>query len=136
VAVSAGGAATQQTGRNIRLIVGREYKSRVTQRSFIISTIIILLFVVIGAFVPTIIRFCTSTSNGQTKIVVVNKDGPIAGLDGDALARYIGTALNGTANQATGTTTPGQNTSGNPQFAVTIQNADALNSLQNQVKNG
>jgi ABC-2 type transport system permease protein len=132
IAVSLGGAATQHTWRNIGLIVGREYKNRVTQRSFIISTIIILLLVVIGAFVPTIIQYFTSTSNMQTKIVVVNNAGPIAGLDGDALARYIGTALNGTA----GTNAPGQNTSGKPPFAITIQASNALGSLQNQVKNG
>src|ERR1700680_1663543 len=90
VAVSSGGAATQHTLRNIRLIVGREYKNRVTQRSFLISTIVILVLVVIAAFVPTIIRYFVSTSNAQTKIVVVNNAGAIAGLDGDALAHYIG----------------------------------------------
>ncbi len=132
IAVSLGGAATQHTWRNIGLIIGREYKNRVTQRSFIISTIIILLLVVIGAFVPTIIQYFTSSSNAQTKIVVVNNAGPIAGLDGDALARYIGTALNGT----TGTNTPGQNASGKPPFAITIQTSNTLGNLQNQVKNG
>ena len=132
IAVSLGGAATQHTWRNIGLIVGREYKNRVTQRSFIISTIIILLLVVIGAFVPTIIQYFTSGSNAQTKMVVVNNAGPIAGLDGDALARYIDTALNGT----TGTNAPGQNTPGKPPFAITIGTSDALGSLQNQVKNG
>jgi ABC-2 type transport system permease protein len=132
IAVSLGGAATQHTWRNIGLIVGREYKNRVTQRSFIISTIIILLLVVIGAFVPTIIQYFTSSSNAQTKIVVVNNAGPIAGLDSDALARYIGTALNGT----TGTNVPGQNASGKPPFAITIQTSNALGNLQNQVKNG
>jgi ABC-2 type transport system permease protein len=132
IAVSLGGAATQHTWRNIGLIIGREYKNRVTQRSFIISTIIILLLVVIGAFVPTIIQYFTSSSNAQTKIVVVNNAGPIAGLDSDALARYIGTALNGT----TGTNTPGQNASGKPPFAITIQTSNALGNLQNQVKNG
>jgi ABC-2 type transport system permease protein len=136
IAVSSGGAATQNTWRNIGLISGREYKNRVTQRSFRISTIIILLFVVIGAFVPTIIRFFTSTTISQTKLVVVNQDGPVAGLNGDALARYISSVLNGTATQTSGTNTPGQTISRNPQFAVTVQNAEELNSLQNQVKNG
>ncbi len=136
VAVSSGGAANQNTRRNIGLIVGREYKNRVTQRSFIISSIVILVMVIIAAFVPTIIRYFTSTSNAQTKIVVVNNAGTIAGLNGDALARYIGTALNGTAAQATGTNTPGQNTSGKPPFAITVQTSNALGSLQEQVKNG
>ena len=131
VAVSSGGAATQHTLRNIRLIVAREYKNRVTQRSFIISTIVILVLVVIAAFIPTIIQYFASTSNAQTKIVVVNNAGPIAGLDNNALAHYIDTALNGTANQATGT-----NTSGKPPFAITVQSSNDLGSLQNQVKNG
>jgi ABC-2 type transport system permease protein len=136
VAVSSGGAAKQNTWRNIGLIVGREYKNRVTQRSFIISSIIILVLVIIAAFVPTVIQYFTSTSNSQTKIVVVNNAGTIAGLNSDALARYIGTALNGTTAQATGTNTPGQNTSGKPPFAITVQTSNALNGLQNQVKNG
>ena len=131
VAVSSGGAANQNTLRNIRLIVAREYKNRVTQRSFIISTVIILVLVVIAAFIPTIIQYFASKSNAQTKIVVVNNAGPIAGLDDDALARYINTALNGTASQTTGT-----NTSGKPPFAITVQSTSELGSLQNQVKNG
>src|SRR5260370_14913617 len=89
-----------------------------------------------GGFVTTVIQYFTSTSNSQTKIVVVNNAGTIAGLNGDALARYIGTALNGTAAQATGTNTPVQNTSGKPPFAITVQTSNALNGLQNQVKNG
>src|SRR5713226_4480057 len=136
VAVSAGGAATQHTWRNLRLIVGREYKNRVTQRSFIISTIVILVLVVIAAFIPTIIQYFASTSNAQTKIVVVNNAGPIAGLNNDALAQTIGATLNGTANQTTGTNTTGQNTSGKAPFAIAVQTTNSLNGLQNQVKNG
>src|SRR5258708_17201498 len=97
VAVSSGGAANQNTCRNIGLIVGREYKNRVTQRSFIISSIIILVLVIIAAFVPTVIQYFTSTSNSQTKILEVNNAGTIAGFNGDALAPYIRTAVNGTA---------------------------------------
>ena len=77
VAVSSGGAANQNTWRNIGLIVGREYKNRVTQRSFIISSIIILVLVIIAAFVPTVIQYFTS--NAQTKIVVVNNAGTMQG---------------------------------------------------------
>jgi ABC-2 type transport system permease protein len=136
VAVSSGGAANQNTLRNIGLITGREYKNRVTQRSFIISTIVILVLVIIGACVPTIIQYFASKSNTQTTIVVVNNAGSIGGLNGDTLARYISTTLNGTTDQATGTNTPVQNTSGKPPFAITIQTSSALNSLQKQVKNG
>jgi ABC-2 type transport system permease protein len=140
VAVSSGGAANQNTLRNIGLIVGREYKNRVTQRSFIISTIIILVLVIIGACVPTIFQYFASTSNSQTKMVVVNNAGTVGGLNGDTLARYIDTTLNGTAAQTTGTNTPGQNTSSH--FAITIQSAGApgapgaLDNLQKQVKSG
>src|ERR1700730_4127134 len=85
VAVSTGGAANQNTLRNISLIIGREYKNRVAQRSFIISTIIILVLVVIGACVPTIIQYFASTSNAQTKIAVVNNAGTVGGLSDDTL---------------------------------------------------
>src|ERR1700694_311202 len=118
VAVTAGGAATAHNGRNIRLIIGREYKNRVTQRSFIISSIVIMALVVIAAFVPTVIQLITSHSNSQTKIVVVNNAGPIAGLSNDALAQSIDATLNGTANSTSGTNTTGQSTSGKPPFAI------------------
>ncbi len=136
VAVSTSGAATQHTWRNIRLIIGREYKNRVRQRSFIISSIVIIALVVIAAFVPTAIQFFTSNSNSQTKIAVVNNAGPIAGLNNDALAASIGATLNGTANSSTGTNSGGQNTSGPPPFAVSVSTTNSLNSLRNQVKNG
>src|SRR5438552_18901496 len=64
VAVSTGGAANQRTLRNIGLITSREYKYRVTQRSFIISTIVLLILVVIGATAPTIIQYFASRSSG------------------------------------------------------------------------
>src|SRR5260370_433206 len=50
VAVSSSGAAAQSTPRNIRLIIGREYKNRVTQRSFLITSIILLVIVFLAAF--------------------------------------------------------------------------------------
>jgi ABC-2 type transport system permease protein len=137
VAVSTGGAATAHNGRNIRLIIGREYKNRVTQRSFIISSIVIMALVVIAAFVPTIIQLIASNSNSQTKVVVVvNTTVPVAGLSNDALAQSIGATLNGTANSTGGTNTTGQNTSKKPPFAISVQTAGSLASLKNQVKNG
>ncbi len=45
VAVSSRGAAAQNTLRNIRLIIGREYTNRVTQRSFLITSTILLVIV-------------------------------------------------------------------------------------------
>jgi len=49
VAVRSGGAAAQDNVRNARLIIGREYRSRVSQRSFRISTIVLLALIVIAA---------------------------------------------------------------------------------------
>jgi ABC-2 type transport system permease protein len=105
VAVSAGGAARQNTLRNIGLIIKHEYKKRVSQRSFRISTIIILVFIVIAAFIPTIIQLIAAHSNSQTKITIVNNAGAIDGLNGDALAGYFKTTLKGT-NGTGGTTSP------------------------------
>ncbi len=127
IAVSSGGAAAQNNLRNIRLIIGREYKNRVTQRSFVITSIILLVIVFLAAFIPTIVQLITARTISQTPIVVVNDAGSVAGLNDTALAAYIGTALNGTT---------GTQTVGNPAFALTFSTAHALPDLQNQVKNG
>ena len=122
VIARSGSVANQNTIRNIGLIIRREYKNRVMQRSFIISSIVILVLIIIGAFVPTVITYFSPTSNSQTKIVVVNNAGPIAGLNGAILIQYLQTKLNGAGtNTATGfALTPGTDT----------------NTLQQQVKNG
>lgn len=130
IAVSAGGAAKQHNWRNIRLIIAREYKNRVTQRSFIITSIILMLLVVIAAFIPTIIQAIVSNTNSQTKVVVVNNAGSVGGLSNDALTQAINAMLNGTAN------TTGQNASKKPPFAISVETTSSLTGLQNQVKNG
>jgi ABC-2 type transport system permease protein len=132
LAISKGGAAQQHTLRNIGLIAGYEFRKRVRQRSFIVVTIIILVLVILGACVPTVIQYFTATSNAQTKMVVVNNAGPIAGMNDAALSRFIETALNGTATPATST-----NTSGNPPYSIRIAPAGSSSSdLQKQVKDG
>ena len=55
IAVASGGAAAQDTLRNIRLIIGREYKNRVTQRSFVITSLILLVIAFLAPFIPTIV---------------------------------------------------------------------------------
>lgn len=128
VTISTGGAATQNNLRNIRLIIGREYKNLVTQRSFRITSVILLILVIVGACVPTIVQFFASRANTQTSITVVNDAGTIAGLDNSTLAGYIGSVLNGT---------PGASASGQqPPFALTVSTTGALQSLQTRVKNG
>jgi ABC-2 type transport system permease protein len=130
VAVSAGGAATQHTLRNIRLIIGREYKNRVKARSFIITSVILLVLVFLAAFIPTIVQLIKAgpaSQTSQTHIVVVNDAGSVAGLTDTELAATIGTALNGTAGTQTG---------GTPAFALSFSPAHTLPNLQQQVKSG
>ncbi|HZU67829.1 MAG TPA: ABC transporter permease [Ktedonobacteraceae bacterium] len=124
VAVSSGGAAAQHNLRNIGLIIEREYKNRVTQRSFIITSVILLVFVFLAAFIPTIVQLIAKQAHSQTHIVVVNQAGTVAGLNDTALTSYIEKELNGTS---TGNQAP---------YVITSQPASNLSSLQNQVKNG
>ncbi|MGH2495244.1 MAG: ABC transporter permease [Ktedonobacteraceae bacterium] len=127
VVVSSSGAATQNTLRNIRLIIGREYKNRVTQRAFIITSIILLVIVFLAPFIPTIVQFVqslTARSASQTQVVVVNNAGTVAGLNETMLISYISSQLNGTTN-----------TNSTP-YAITGQPQASLGSLQNQVKHG
>lgn len=134
VAVSTGGAARLDTPRNVGLIIKHEYKKRVTQRSFIISTIILLALIVIATFVPTVIKLIASHSNSQTKIAIVNNVGSIAGLSDGPLSNYINTSLNG--SNGTTTTTSGQSTAGNAHFVIQMASTGNTASLQQQVKNG
>jgi ABC-2 type transport system permease protein len=132
LASSKGGATHQQTLRNIGLIASYEFRKRIKQRSFIVVTIIMLVLVILGACVPTVIQYFTATSSSQTKMVVVNNANTIATMNDDALSRYINTALNGTATQATGT-----NTSGSPPYSIRMAPAgSSISSLQKQVKDG
>jgi ABC-2 type transport system permease protein len=78
VAVRSTGAAAQHTWRNIRLIVRREYVSRVTQRSFVVSTVMFLVVIAIAGFVPTIVRIISSRGQAQAELVVVNEAGTVA----------------------------------------------------------
>jgi ABC-2 type transport system permease protein len=128
VAVGVSQAAQQLTPRNIGLIIAYEYKKRLSQRSFKISTIVILILIMLGSFVPTIVAYVSSIVNTQTKVVVVNTAGPIAGMNNGALLTYIDTTLNGT--------TQGQNASGKPAFSITMGSADTSGSVQKQVKDG
>ena len=127
-AVAVSQAAKQNTPRNIGLIARYEYKKRLSQRSFRISTVVILILIVLGSFIPTIVALVSSMMNTQTKVVVVNTAGPIAGMNDGALLKYIDTTLNGT--------TQGQNVSGNPAFSITLGAANTGSSVQQPVKDG
>jgi ABC-2 type transport system permease protein len=128
VVISRDGAANQHTWRNIGLIIGREYKNRVAQRSFLIGTIVLLAVIIIAAFVPTIFQIITARTSSQTKIAIVNNAGPIAGLNGSILTKYIATNLNGTASQT--------QANGKAPFAINTASSTSTSNLQQQVKNG
>ncbi len=124
IAVSAGGAASRNNLRNIRLIIGREFKNRITQRSFIIMSIILLVIVFLASFIPTVVQLVSAHSTAQTHLVVVNNAGMVAGLNETALLANINSELNGT------------NTGSNAPFAISSGSVAQLGNLQNQVKNG
>jgi ABC-2 type transport system permease protein len=127
--ISTSSAAHQKTLRNIGLITGYEFKKRVRQRSFIITTILILVLVILGACAPTVIGYFTARSSSQAKIVVANNAGPLAGMNDNALSGYIESALNGIAT--------GTNTSGNPSYTIRIApSGSSISDLQKQVKDG
>jgi ABC-2 type transport system permease protein len=131
VKISSGGAANQNTLRNIGLIISREYKNRVTQRSFVISTIIIVLLMAIGAFVPTIIQYFMANSNDQTKVMIVNNAGSIGELESNTLLQYASSVLNGSSDQAKNT-----NDSAKQPFSITVESTSSTDSLQKEVKDG
>lgn len=124
VAVPSGGAAAQHTLRNIGLIIGREYITRIKARSFIITTSFLLVIVFLAAFIPTLVQYVTARPSGPTQVVVVNEAGSIAGMDDTMLASYINADLNGI--------TPASKAA----FAISSQPQTSLDSLQLQVKQG
>jgi len=124
VAVSSSGAAAQHNLRNIGLIIGREYRNLVKRRSFIITSVLLLVIVFLAAFIPTVAQLITARTPSHTQIVVVNDAGTVAGLSDAALISYIRTELNGTH---TGSQAP---------YAISSQPATNLGNLHSQVKQG
>jgi ABC-2 type transport system permease protein len=118
------GAAAQNNLRNIGLIIGRQYRNLVKRRSFIITSVLLLVIVFLAAFIPTVGQLITARTPTPTQIVVVNDAGTVAGLSDAALTSYIRTELNGTH---TGSQAP---------YAISSQPATNLGNLQSQVKQG
>lgn len=119
--------------RTVGLIIGREYKNQVTQRSFIISTSIMLVLLVLAACVPTAITYFTaSRPPAQTKIVVVNNAGAIGGLNGEALTNTIATRLN---EGSVAINTPAQPVA-QPYIVIPADTETSVTDFQQQVKDG
>lgn len=119
--------------RTVGLIIGREYKNQVTQRSFRIGTIITMVLLALAACVPTAIEYFTSSSPAQTKIVIVNRAGPVAGLSGDALTKHLETTLTEAGARISA---PGQAAGAQPSPVIVSGSATSLADLQQQVKDG
>jgi ABC-2 type transport system permease protein len=126
------GTVDKNTLRNIQIITEREYKNRVRQRSFLITTILMAALIAIGAFIPTVISYFSQQASSATTLTIANNAGNIAGLDDATLAQYFTTSLNGT-NRSTSTAT---NASSNDHFKLTLTSTANVNQLQSQVKNG
>ncbi len=118
----------QNTLRNIGLIFQREYKNQVRRRSFVVISVIYLLGVIIGSFVPTVIQYIGAHTNSQTSIAIIDNAGNVAGMSDTALRHYLETALNGQAASS--------NSAGNAHFVVTLVADSALQATQEKVKNG
>lgn len=127
VVVASGGPSGRDTLRKTGLLIGREYKNRVTQRSFIISSVVLVLLVFFAPFIPTIVQLVQHISARppqQTQVVVVNEAGAVAGMNGVALNSFVVSKLDGT------------NTSSSAPYAVSMQPPAAVDSLRVQVKQG
>ena len=115
------------TIQNIRLIAGREYKSRVFKRGFAFGTGVLVLFALLIGFVPLILGLI-SNANAQTKVVLLNKAGNVAGQTTDALVSFLSTTLNA-ASAALPTASTDK-----PPFAITKAATDNQAALEQQVR--
>ena len=114
--------------RNIKLVIGREYKARVFRRSFVISTLILVIMAVGAISVPLIIQVITTKLNLQTKLVYINQAGEVGG---QSLATYLDYRLNNSAASSDSSLTGNSSYS---SFNITeAQSKDFQDSVQ-QVK--
>ncbi|HEU5380784.1 MAG TPA: ABC transporter permease [Ktedonobacteraceae bacterium] len=134
--LSLGSLASQNAPRNIWLVLAYEYHRRVTQRSFRISTILILILIVLGSGVPTLVQYLTTTSQTSTRITVLNQAGTIGGMNNEQLHGYLETALNGSTGSASPSPGAGSSAAQAPRFALTVTSTANLTQLTKQVKDG
>lgn len=120
------GSRSEHAIRKIGLIATREFKTRIQQRSYSISLIIIAAIILIGTCVPTAIAFFTRGST-SLNLTMINNAGTIANLDNTTLSQYFSRALNGTSLSSSSSST---------HFTLHTATASELNSLKGEVKNG
>jgi ABC-2 type transport system permease protein len=117
------------TWRNIRLIIGREYNTRVRRKMFVVATLIMVVLIIIASFIPTLITLLSA--NSQTKLAVIdNTGGPVAGQDASfALSQVLN--INTTTAGIPGATDPGKQ-----EFKITPEPASRSQELRDQVLKG
>ncbi|HUS14364.1 MAG TPA: ABC transporter permease [Chloroflexia bacterium] len=87
------------TWANIGLIVAREYRERVRKRSFAVATAAIAILALAGTFAPAVIQ-AIGQGDAQTRLVVLNSAGPVAGMEPPALVAYLDSSLNARGPEA------------------------------------
>lgn len=118
---------------NIQLIALREFKMRVRKRAFPISTAVMALVVIIGAFLPIITGLISG--NSQTKLAIVNQTGSDT-VAGTNFPTFFNTVLNtplAGSGQTTGSTGTG---SKKQQFSITYPANSDVKALQSEVRSG
>ena len=114
--------------RNVLLIFRREYKNQVTRRSFLVTTMIYAIILILASLVPTIIAVGQAHANAQPStphLVVINNAGEVAGMSGATLLQFVQTSLNDQASQG----------SSSPVVASLAANR-TLPQMQDEVKRG
>src|SRR3954453_13052784 len=96
----------RKTLRNIKLIALREFKARVEKKVFKLVTRIMLLIALLIPSAPVFMQYFTQC-DAQSKVVVFNHSGALAGRDPQATLAYVGQLLNSssqTTNSGSGDT--------------------------------
>lgn len=81
--------------RNVLLIFRREYKNQVTRRSFLVTTVICAIILILVSLLPTIIAVVQAHANAQpspSHLVVIDHAGEVAGMSGRTLLQFVETS--------------------------------------------
>jgi ABC-2 type transport system permease protein len=114
-----------------KLILEREFMTRIKKKSFGASIIIAILVLLGYVYIPVIITAISGSS--QTKIAVVNQTGQ-NNLGGIQLNTFLDDYLNTTVITQGGTVTTSKPKK--PPYLLTFNNPEEIESLRNQVRDG
>lgn len=117
------GATKPQRRNAISLFIEREFKARVQNQAFRLTTVALIILSAIVASIPIIIEYFQS--NQQVSMVIVNTAGTIAGQDP---IQFIDESLNLPVEDQK--TTPEQK----PRFAIKPGQADQIDAFNQQVR--